>query len=239
MLDCHSCSGCCVLAELRTTNPGDGIMKLLRIKAFLLMVLSTLFFASCQQKGEDVVVEDEMDITVSEMAVEEESVPTRTEEMHLSVTAEVEDIDHETREITLMRDDGHSVSFIVGDKVQRLNEISVGDLVYADYIVSVAAELRATTEEELETPLTVIEDEKRTASTQPAGVKGRTIRAVCQVVGIDLPKETATLQGPEGNLLTILAKDPERLTKVKIGDTVIVTYTETLAVALAKVDQPE
>ena len=43
---------------------------------------------------------------------------------------------------------GNSVTFIADQRVKRLNEIKVGDLIKADYYVSVAAELRQPTAEE-------------------------------------------------------------------------------------------
>ena len=205
-------------------------MKLLRIEALLIMALSVLFLTSCQK------AEDEAVITEPEMAAEDVAVPTRTDETELSITAEVTAINQETREITLMGEDGNSVTFVASDEVKRLDEIEVGDQVYIDYIVAVTMELREPTAEEAETPLTAIEDGMRATTTQPAGVKGRTIKAVSVIVGIDLPTETVTLQGPIGRIMTVKAENPENLTKVKIGDTVIVTYTETLAVSVAKLD---
>ena len=43
-----------------------------------------------------------------------------------------------------------------------------------------------------------------------------------------------TLKGPEGNKETIKVKDPNNLKKVKVGDQVVISYTEALAIAVEK-----
>jgi hypothetical protein len=59
-------------------------------------------------------------------------------------------------------------------------------------------------------------------------------RAVTTVVGLDLSAQTVTLQGPTGHTATVRAKNPDNLKKLHVGDTIIVTYTEALAVSLDK-----
>jgi hypothetical protein len=39
-----------------------------------------------------------------------------------------------------------------------------------------------------------------------------------------------TLRGPEGNSLTVKARDPKKLDKVAVGDLVNITYTEEVAI---------
>ncbi|MCK7506097.1 MAG: hypothetical protein MZV70_19805 [Desulfobacterales bacterium] len=43
-----------------------------------------------------------------------------------------------------------------------------------------------------------------------------------------------TLKGPEGNKETIKVKDPKNLKKVKVGDNVVISYTEALAISVEK-----
>lgn len=169
-----------------------------------------------------------------EAMVEEDIVATRVDEMEMEVTATVAEIDYETRAVALTDEEGNGLFFIAGDDVERLEEISVGDKVHLKHLVTMALELRAPTEEELAEPLVILDEKLRATTTQPAGVEIRTIRAVSEIVGIDLPSQTATLQGPEGNLLTVAAEDPENLRAVSIGDTVIVTYTDAVAIAIEK-----
>ncbi len=46
--------------------------------------------------------------------------------------------------------------------------------------------------------------------------------------------QTVTIKGPRGTYLTARVADPSRLTQVHIGDTIVITYTEALAVSLEK-----
>jgi hypothetical protein len=69
-----------------------------------------------------------------------------------SVTAKVEAIDYAKREVTLKGPLGNVVSFAVDERVQRLNEVKVGDEVTAEYYVSLAGELRTPTAEEKNIP---------------------------------------------------------------------------------------
>jgi hypothetical protein len=153
----------------------------------------------------------------------------------VTVTAKVEAIDQAKREVTLKGPLGNVVTFVVDKRVKRLNEVNVGDDVTADYYVSLAGELRAPTDEEKEHPLTIIEGGVRAPKgTEPAGGVLRGFKVVATVVGLDLPTQSVTLQGPRGNTGSIRAEDVDKLKQLRLGDTVIVTYTEALAISLEK-----
>src|SRR5262249_53933526 len=118
---------------------------------------------------------------------------------------------------------------------KRFNEFKVGDDVTAEYFVAVAGELREPTAEEKASPLTVQEGAARASQeTAPAAGGVRQIKAVTTVEGIDLPTQMVTLKGPRGKYVTVRAQNPENLKKLQIGDTIVVTYTEALAVSLEK-----
>ncbi len=157
----------------------------------------------------------------------------------VTVTAKVEAIDQAKREVTLKGPLGNVVTFVVDERVKRLNEVKAGDEVTADYYVSLAGELRAPTEEEKKTPLTVLAGTVRAPKgASPAGGALRAFKVVATVVGLDLPTQSVTLQGPLGNTGTIRAENVDNLKQLRLGDTVVVTYTEALAISLQK-SQPE
>lgn len=169
---------------------------------------------------------------------DESPVPTRVDEMETELSATIEAIELDTRDILLRDAEGNTFAFHASEDIERLEEMSVGDRVNVKYKVTMAMELRAPTEEELAEPFVYLDKQLRATTTQPAGVEVQTIRAVTQIVGIDLPSETATLMGPYGNLLVVQAEDPATLATLGIGDSVIVTYREALAIALEKADPP-
>lgn len=164
------------------------------------------------------------------------AVPAREKTVLVSITATVEAIDHATREVTLKGPLGNTVTFIVAPKVERLKEVQVGDAVTADYYISIAAELRAPTPEEEKTPLVTLDAEGTSpAGAIPAAGGLRRFKVVTTVEGVDLPTETITIKGPRGKYATLHVPESPNLSKVKLGDKIVVTYTEALAISLEKV----
>lgn len=152
-----------------------------------------------------------------------------------SVTAAVEAVDVEARALTLRGPRGNVFTVTADERVRRFDEVHVGDRIVVDYYMSFATELREPTAEERESPLTVLEGAGRTSTDAPPGVGGlREIKAVVTVEGIDRLAETVTVKGPLGRYATVRVVDPARLEGLSIGDTVVVTYTEALAISLEK-----
>jgi len=159
----------------------------------------------------------------------------RKDSVLVSVTASVEAIDQTNREVTLKGPLGNTTTFTVDKRVKRLNEVKVGDLVQADYYVSIAAEVRPPTPEEEKHPIQLLDAAgKAPPGTSPAAGGLRRFKVVTTIEGLDRPTETVTVKGPRGNYLTARVADPERLTQVRIGDHVVVTYTEALAISVEK-----
>jgi Cu/Ag efflux protein CusF len=154
----------------------------------------------------------------------------------VTVTAIVKAIDMNKRDLTIEWPGGEVTTFTVDKQVKRLNELKKGDKIKVDYYVSLASEIREPTAEEKENPLIVLEGAaKAPPDTAPATGGLRQIKAVVTIEDIDRSAQTVTIKGPRGNLLTVPVAFPERWEKVKKGDTVIVTYTEALAVSVEKV----
>jgi hypothetical protein len=168
---------------------------------------------------------------------EGDAIPTREDAVLVSITATIEAIDYKTREATLKGPLGNSVTFTVDKRVKRLKEFKVGDAVTADYYVSVAFELREPTEAEKAEPLVVTEGAgKASKEVAPAAAGVSQIKAVCTIEGLDRPTETVTLKGPLGRYATVRTVDPANLEHLRIGQSVVVTYTEALAISLEKAD---
>jgi hypothetical protein len=170
---------------------------------------------------------------LSGFSAEEKEPMGREDAVLLSVTATVKAIDYTTREVTLKGPLGNEVTFTVDKRVKRLNEVKVGDEITADYYVSVAGEVREPTPEEEKEPIVALGAAgKAPPGTSPAAGGLRQFKVVTTIEGLDRPTRTITVKGPRGNYLTARVADPSRLTQVKIGDHVIVTYTEALAISL-------
>jgi hypothetical protein len=164
------------------------------------------------------------------------SPPVKTVDQLVTVTAKVQAIDLAKREVTLKGPLGNVETVVVGDQVQRLNEVKVGDDVTVKYYIGIAAELREPTAAEKAEPFKVIDAAGRAPATSaPGGAVVRVIRIVATVEGLDRPTQTVTLKGPGGRYVTVRVADPKILEKPRLGDTVVVTAAEALAVSLEKV----
>jgi len=162
----------------------------------------------------------------------------RHEVSHETLSAEVTAVDLAAREVTLQGPKGNEVTIYVGPAVKRLDEVKAGDFVRVDYQIAVAAEVRKPTAEEAKHPLVLMNTDGRAPEdSSPAGGVARQFKVVTTIEALNRPEQTVTVRGPRGNYLTAQVADPNRLTKVHIGETIVIVYTEGLAISLDKAEK--
>ncbi|MCB1856226.1 MAG: hypothetical protein KDI05_15165 [Halieaceae bacterium] len=151
------------------------------------------------------------------------------------VTAEIVAIDPETRDITLEGPLGNTITLTAGPEVERFDEFAKGDNVQATYSESISSELRAPTEEELAEPWVELDAAGVAAANMPpaAGV-GLIVRAVCTIEGMNRVTGTVTLQDPRGHYHIVPDVPAAKMEGIKLGDTVVITYSEAIALTLEK-----
>lgn len=172
-----------------------------------------------------------------ETTTPKDSTLGRRETLRVTLSAEVTAINLTNREITLKGQDGNEVTLVATEAVKRLDEVKPGDQVRADYLISIAAEVRPPTAEEAKHPLVVMDVAGRAPKDEtPAGGIARRFKVVTTIEALDRRNETITVKGPLGRYLTVKAADPSRLTKVHIGETIVIVYTEALALSLEKTE---
>ena len=151
----------------------------------------------------------------------------------LNYTGTITDIDYPNREMTLKGPEGRLETFFVDKAVQRFNEAKVGDKVSMDYCLGVSAEVRNPTAEEKQNPLVVLDTAGKTGpEAAPAAYDVRRIRAVVTIESLDRKAQTVTVKGPRGKYFTTRVADPARFERVRIGDTILMTFTEATAISL-------
>ena len=152
--------------------------------------------------------------------------------MQGTVTAIVAD----TRELTLMGTNGGLTTIIAGETVERFDEIAVNDVLKFEYYTYMKAEFREPTSEEIAEPLVVMaEAGKAPEGMDPAAVVGAVVKAIVSIEVLNRPNMTATVKGPRGNYVTIQMEDETLIKELKIGEVLILTYAEAVAVSLEKV----
>ncbi len=151
------------------------------------------------------------------------------------VVAEIVDINLETREVTLRDDQGNDVTIVAPEKVTRLEDHSVGDLLVVEYLNSIAGEMREPTEDELRNPWVEVSDTvQSTDVTHPAIGKARQFRSVATIIELNREARTAVIEDARGRTHTIREVKPEKFEGVAVGDRGVVVFTEAVAIAVQR-----
>jgi len=168
----------------------------------------------------------------SEQTSSEAKKPTIKKENVVTVTATVQAIDLDTRVVTLKGPKGNVFDLKVGKEAKNLPQVKVGDLVMARYYESLAVEVKKPG-----VPGGVMTSGALATAKpgeMPAGVVTNQVTITATVQAIDPKKTHVTLQGPEGNSVKVKVQDPKNLKNVAVGDQVVITYTEALAISVEK-----
>jgi hypothetical protein len=151
----------------------------------------------------------------------------------MMVNAVVEAINHETREVTLKRSDGEVFSFVASEEARNLGQVSVGDIVNAEYVESVSIEVVANEGYEPEAA-----EAAAIARTEEGEMPGfaaiDTQIATATVEEINIEANTFKLKGVDGTVNEYVARNPDNLKRAKVGDLVIMTVTNAVAVTVEK-----
>ena len=159
--------------------------------------------------------------------------PAIEESTLVTVTATVEAIDQKTRMVTLKGPQGNSVTFKAGEQIKNLSQVKVGDSVLAKYYESVAVEVKKPGE--AKPGVTTQEAVTRAKPGEtPKGLAVSQVTVTTTITAIDKKKPSVTLKGADGKTTTVKVRNPKNLENVKVGDQVVITYTEALALSLEK-----
>jgi hypothetical protein len=149
------------------------------------------------------------------------------------LTAVVEAIDHETREVTLRESEDNAVTFIVDENTRNLDQVGVGDQVDVELIQSMSIEV--VTNPGMEPGVGSLSTMERTTdSVLPGAVAMGSQVVTATVEEINIEANTFKLKGPDGIIEEFTARNPENLKRAEVGDLVIITQTETMAISVQK-----
>lgn len=163
-------------------------------------------------------------------------VMSREESASVDLVATISAIDPVTREIQLTDGQGQVRSLIADKRVKRFDELKVGDHVNATIEISARAELRAPTDQELaslgEAKLGVV----RSPGEGPlTGSMAESATSVVAVVGLNLISQIITVMSVDGELIDVRAQSEENIKKIRLGDTIVVTYTTSMVASVVPV----
>ena len=148
-----------------------------------------------------------------------------------TVTATVVKVDQKTRDVTLKGPEGRVETIRVGAEVRNLPQVHKGDRVVVKYYEAVAFQMNRKGKKELDYGEAEVA-ERAAVGEQPGAAAGRVVKVRAAVTDVDRTKSTVSLKGPRGRTVVVNVKEPRYLEKVKKGETVDITYTEALAIAV-------
>lgn len=152
------------------------------------------------------------------------------------VEGEVIAVDLETLEVVVRGPAGNFVTLSAREDGVDLSKVAPGDTIIADYVASIEAEVRAPTAEEEANPWVVLGEMGRTADDDSMTAAGaaRLIRAVCTIEAMDR-NGNVMIQDARGRMHTVGGVETEKLDNVRLGDTVVVVFTEALVLSLKEI----
>jgi hypothetical protein len=191
-------------------------MKNLKISAVVALLLS---IAGISMAGE-------------EAAMDKPAMYTSTTS---KITAVVQAINHETREVTVKRTDGEVISFTASPEARNLDQVAVGDIVHAQYTQSMS--IRVVANDGAEPEAGAVAALARTEKGEMPGMAAMNAQVVTATVEeINIEANTFKLKGPDGTVNEFTARNPENLKRAEVGDLVIITVTDSVAISVEEGD---
>jgi Cu/Ag efflux protein CusF len=169
-------------------------------------------------------------VMAEEKATPQTTKPSGIKENTVTVKGTVQAIDLSKRVVTLKGPKGDIFDLKVGEEAKNLPQLKVGDEVTIKYYESLAYEVTKPGQAGGAAAGTAVARAK--PGEKPGGLAANMITATASVEAIDAKKKHVTLKGPEGKTMVVKVKDPKNLVNVKVGDQVMLTYTEALAVSV-------
>jgi hypothetical protein len=149
----------------------------------------------------------------------------------VKVSAQVVAIDKASRTVTLKGPKGNIVDVVAGDEVKNFGQIRVGDFVVVSYLQSLSLELQKT-----KIGASGISTQSAAVTARPGERPGaaaaREVTAIAKVTAVNKKAKTITLKGPRGNSVILDVQNPDQFKVVKVGDEVLVNYTEAIAISV-------
>jgi hypothetical protein len=192
--------------------------KLSRVLLVALFVLVAGGHASAELKMKSVTMENEK--------------PHVKKEHYVTMVATIQAINLKKRVVTL-KGEGRVFDVKVGPEAKNLAQLKRGDEVTIKYYDAVSAKVyKAGQAPSVTGKSATLETAKKGA--KPGGKYAAESTITATIESIDMKKPTVTLKTHEGKQLTVKIEEPKLLEKVTVGDEVVITYSEAIAISVEK-----
>src|SRR5262245_40231069 len=149
--------------------------------------------------------------------------------------ATVLSVNKSKRTVKLRTEDGDTVSVECGPEVKNFAQIKAKDVVNATYTEKLVVTVEGAGEagQAEEAGMTTAK-----AGEKPKATASAKVTYKANITAIDKEKGTVSLKGADGREATVKPRNPANLEKVNVGDLVVFTYTQALAMSVTKAGAP-
>jgi hypothetical protein len=154
----------------------------------------------------------------------------------IEVSAEVMAVDKFARVLTLKGPKGNIQDVAISPEVKNFDQIRAGDFLMVRFMQSLALELQKVKGGKAGGASEAVVTAK--PGERPAIAGAREVQAIAKVTAVSKKDKTISLKGPRGNTVTLDVQNPDQFKVVKVGDEVMVTYTEAVAVSVEPAQKP-
>ena len=151
----------------------------------------------------------------------------------MRITATVYAIDVATRIVTLQHDMGGVETLKVGPEVKGLERFAVGDTVVVDYEQGLALEFQPAGSEFVP-PTAVAAPGPGDKGPSTVASAGQSVQSTVTVTGVNSARRLVTIETPAGRVFKVKAGPKVQLERLKVGDRLLATYVEAVAIKLEK-----
>jgi hypothetical protein len=150
----------------------------------------------------------------------------------LTVKATIQAIDSVRRVVTLKDLKGKVFDLKVGEEVESLPQMNIGDEVVTKFYEWAVVEI----EQAGKPKGTGLKEAAATAKPkeEPAGVVREPLTVTATIEEIDHPRTHVTIKEPDGRSTKVFVRNSSYLKNVRLGDVVVITYIEALAISMEK-----
>lgn len=141
-------------------------------------------------------------------------------------------IDQDNRVLTLRGPQGNTFDLKAGEDVRNFSQLVPGDVVNVKYRQSLLVKMAKPGQQPMSSASRSVQ--RAEPGAKPGGSVTDTINTTATVVGMDKRNAELTLKGPTGNIVTFKGVNPNNLESLNVGDQLDITYTQALAISIAK-----
>jgi hypothetical protein len=199
------------------------------IALFTVFVLSMGIGCVAQDRKVNPTLTGEIPAETKSIKVKKRTPPR---EPLLTVKATIQAIDSDRRVVTLEDLKGKVFDLKVGEEVDSLAQMKIGDEVVTKFYEWAVVDL----EKAGKPKGTGLKEAAATAKPgeEPAGVVREPLTVTATIEEIDHPRTHVTIKEPDGRTTKVFVRKSSYLKNVGVGDEVVITYIEALAISMEK-----